>query len=147
VDPGEMNGLCVIQVTDRIPYVLYQSMVPYDNLTNETLFIKDNWEIDHVVIEEYKILPHMVYAHTGGKKGKGITMRAIGVVDAIYYTVPRFYQPANILDTTQLQSEVHMPNKHSVGHWVSAYNHAWRHLRDRGLIDSPVEIRAKNDMP
>jgi len=142
VDPGEMNGLCVVKVVDQIPYVEYQSMVSYDNLVNETLYIKDRWEIDRVIIEEYKILPHMLRAHTGGKKGKGITMRAIGVVDAIYHSSPRFYQPASILDTTQLQSEMHLPNNHSISHWISAYNHAWRHLRDRGLIRSPVELRA-----
>jgi hypothetical protein len=145
VDPGNTTGLVIMEAPeDKIVRLHYFVQVEYKNICRVLHNLNLDWFIDVVVIEDYRIKPHLARANAHKNTNRGEAMRVIGAVEGVFYPIKPVFQDSSILATTQLQSEVKMPAEHSKGQWVSAYNHAFYYLRKHELIKTPLEIRGSN---
>jgi hypothetical protein len=89
------------------------------------------------IIEDYRVFNHKASAHAGSRLE---TARISGNLEGVAARagIEIVFQPANILNITQMWSGVRMPSDHSKSHQVSAYLHGYYRLHKKGIIKARV---------
>jgi len=115
-------------------------MVQLEDLAQELNRIKILYSPTQIVCEDYKIRSYQARINANKRVRHGPAMQVIGMVKALYLDSPIAFQDPNILDTAERQSGVSSPGNHAIGHWMDAYNHVFRWLRNHDMIMSPSEV-------
>lgn len=136
IDPGGTIGICIFDSEYR---VVRQEQVVAANFSDYLIQVGHEYEVAHVVVEDYIIHGKKARAHTGSRVPAA---QQIGKVElmAKVWGCGMTKQPSNILSIAQKWSGVSMAGDHSKTHWVSAYLHGYYYLKNKGLIQSKLQI-------
>lgn len=140
-DPGETTGWCYQDENEILD--LGQCAGDVRGITE--FLEKWNRPVDHVVCEEYKVLPGKAMAHIGTKV---LTVRVIGAIEnwCIRRGYDITYYPSS-LTTIQAKQTGLDPRKkganHKNTHWAFAANHGSWYLIRKGLKKTQIQKLAE----
>lgn len=127
-DPGETNGWCYQDIDKVIEFGQAKGL-------EELMEVTDKFEgmVDHVVIEDYKILGQKAMSHSGSRVP---TIQMIGYLKAWCIRQklkPPTLYPARLKPIQQKQTGMKPIGAHKDNHWVDAYNHGrWYLIQEHG---------------
>jgi hypothetical protein len=127
-DPGETTGWCYQDKENTLDFGQAKGLT-------ELIQVCDKFKgvVDHVVIEDYKILGQKAMSHSGSRVP---TIQMIGYLKAWAITEglkePTLY-PARLKPIQQKQTGMKPIGAHKDNHWVDAYNHGrWYLIQEHG---------------
>lgn len=134
VDPGDTTGIAVFSGNGVLVSTGQHTVTELIKWVNAYLD-----PISVLVVEDYRIYSRRAIQQSGSKVGAAqvIGIMKLWAVEKGAYMV---LQGADLLPTASKISGVKMPSKHSVSHWVSAFNHAYLWMFQAGIVKSALDI-------
>lgn len=143
IDPGGTTGVCVL---DREGNILDTEQLKFDQLIDCFSNLVADYDIKHVVVENFITFGHKAMQQTGSKVPAA---RVIGAVNvwAKLMKLPVTLQMSSILPIAEKWSRINFKKAgaHKDTHWVAAYLHVFYWMVQHQIIKTQFAKEAENE--